>query len=116
MFEYYCKLVRVVDGDTVDIAVDLGFQVEVKKMRIRLRGIDTPEEGDPGYQEAIDHVTNWFSWSDRAIVQTVKDKNETDKKDSFGRYLGTFYPENGTWGMSLNDELIDRGLAKEYRR
>ena len=43
MFEYKCKLVRVIDGDTVDIDIDLGFGVWMKKQRIRLYGIDTPE-------------------------------------------------------------------------
>ena len=43
MFEYKCKLVRVVDGDTVDVDIDLGFGVWLRKQRIRLYGIDTPE-------------------------------------------------------------------------
>ena len=43
MFEYKCKLVRVIDGDTVDIDIDLGFGVWLRKQRIRMYGIDTPE-------------------------------------------------------------------------
>ena len=43
MFEYNCKIVRVVDGDTVDVDIDLGFDVWLKKQRIRLYGVDTPE-------------------------------------------------------------------------
>ena len=43
MFEYKCKVVKVVDGDTVDLDIDLGFGVWLRKQRIRLYGIDTPE-------------------------------------------------------------------------
>ena len=43
MFEYNCKIVRVVDGDTVDVNIDLGFGLWIHKERIRLYGIDTPE-------------------------------------------------------------------------
>ena len=43
MYEYKCKMVRVVDGDTVDVDIDLGFGVWMRKQRIRMYGIDTPE-------------------------------------------------------------------------
>ena len=43
MFEYQCKIVKIIDGDTVDVDIDLGFGVWLKKQRIRLYGIDTPE-------------------------------------------------------------------------
>ena len=43
MYEYPCKIIRVIDGDTVDVDIDLGFAVWLKKQRIRLYGVDTPE-------------------------------------------------------------------------
>ena len=43
MYQYNCRIVRVVDGDTVDVDIDLGFDVWLKKQRIRLYGVDTPE-------------------------------------------------------------------------
>ena len=43
MYEYKCKVVRVVDGDTVDVDIDLGFDVWLSKQRVRLYGVDTPE-------------------------------------------------------------------------
>ena len=43
MYEYRCDIVKVIDGDTVDVDIDLGFGVWLRKERIRLRGIDTPE-------------------------------------------------------------------------
>ena len=43
MFEYRCSLVKIIDGDTIDVDLDLGFSVVLKKQRIRLYGINTPE-------------------------------------------------------------------------
>ena len=53
MFEYKCKLVKVVDGDTVDVDIDLGFGVWLQKQRIRLYGIDTPESRTSDAEEKI---------------------------------------------------------------
>ena len=67
MFEYKCKIVRVVDGDTVDVDIDLGFGVWLQKQRIRLYGIDTPESRTRDLEEkkyglaAKDFLTKWLS-------------------------------------------------------
>ena len=53
MYEYKCKLVKVVDGDTIDIDIDLGFGVWLQKQRIRLYGIDTPESRTSDATEKI---------------------------------------------------------------
>ena len=53
MFEYKCKMVRVVDGDTVDVDIDLGFGVWLRKQRIRMYGIDTPESRTSDKEEKI---------------------------------------------------------------
>ena len=53
MYEYNCKIVRVVDGDTVDVDIDLGFGIWKKKERIRLYGIDTPESRTSDKEEKI---------------------------------------------------------------
>lgn len=114
MYEYRCKFDGSVDGDTVDVIVDLGFET-YRKMRIRMLDIDTPEEGEPGYDEATAFVENWFAREKSAIVRTVKmRKTNNDKKDSFGRYLGRFYHE-GT-DLSLNKELLRSKLAVPYER
>ena len=67
MFEYKCKLVRVVDGDTVDVDIDLGFGVWLRKQRIRLYGIDTPESrtSDPiekVYGNAVQGFSSQVDW------------------------------------------------------
>lgn len=109
MYEYRCSLVNVVDGDTVDVSVDMGFRV-YQTMRMRLYGIDTPEKGQEGWVEATEYVKGWFSTAMDPVVETQK-----DKKDSFGRYLGTFYADNN-YDNCLNDNLINNGLAKVYTK
>lgn len=109
MYEYKCTLVRAVDGDTVDVTVDMGFRV-YQTMRMRLYGIDTPERGEPGYTEATQFVSHWFADTPMQVVMTQKDKS-----DSFGRYLGTFY-NSDNYDDCLNDQLIAAGYAKVYVR
>ena len=54
-YRYKCEVQRCVDGDTVDADLDLGFHMTAR-IRFRLAGIDTPERGEPGYQEATEHL------------------------------------------------------------
>ena len=71
MYEYRCKILRVVDGDTVDVDIDLGFGVWMHKERIRLHGIDTPESrtrdkvekifGLEAKEDGGDMVTTWLN-------------------------------------------------------
>ena len=68
MYEYNCKLVKVVDGDTIDVDIDLGFGVWLQNQRIRLYGIDTPESRTSDKVEKIyglaakDYLVKWTSW------------------------------------------------------
>jgi len=122
MYEYKCTIDRVIDGDTVDVFIDLGFDI-IKAERIRLLGIDTPELRSQdtvekqAAQEAKDYVQGWFA----AIEKSGEDVYvRTSKSDKYGRYLGIiFYREDSTeYGAPtehiLNQDLLDRGLAKEY--
>lgn len=102
MYTYNAKVYNVVDGDTVDAEIDLGFKVRTKQ-RLRLIGIDTPERGQPGYTEAATFVAEQLYGKD-IMVQTFK-------VSKFGYYLARIVlPDNRV----LNDELIERGLAKPY--
>ena len=65
MYEYRCKVVRVVDGDTVDVDVDLGFGVWLKKERVRLLGIDTPES------RTRDKVEKQYGLAAKAFLKQV---------------------------------------------
>lgn len=108
MYEYAAELVAVVDGDTVDLKVDLGFHV-YKVDRFRLLGINTPEHGQSGFQEAKDEVAKWFA--DRSGKQ-IFIRTRKDKKEKYGRFLATVLEADAA--QSLNDLLVSKGLAKTY--
>ena len=92
MFEYNCKIVRVVDGDTVDVDIDLGFDVWLKKQRIRLYGVDTPESRTRDLEEkkygfaAKAFVEKHIPVGSKQILRTKLD----DARGKFGRILGEF--------------------------
>ena len=112
MYEYKAKLLRIIDGDTIDCVIDLGFNVRIKE-RIRLKGIDTPEirtrdleEKERGFA-AKDRVHEAFKYSDEFTVIT-----EIDKKGKYGRIIGTIMLPDRK--VSLNQMLLDEGYAKIY--
>ena len=87
MYEYSCKIVRVVDGDTVDVDIDLGFGMWMHKERIRLHGIDTPES------RTRDLVEKKFGLEAKKMVETYMPVGSTqtlvtvqDKAGKFGGY------------------------------
>lgn len=101
MFTYNAKVVRVVDGDTIDVEIDLGFDIW-HKTRLRLSGIDTPE------------VSTEFG---KVVRQYVKEALEgqlvtitTAKPDKYGRYLAEVFIK----GNSLNQNLLKIGMALPY--
>lgn len=103
MYEYYTKIDKVVDGDTVDVFIDLGFSVWHKE-RIRLTGIDTAEKNTP-----LGKALKSF------LIANLEGKMvrlQVSKPDKYGRYLGTVFLKDST--VSINDQLIKAGLAKPY--
>lgn len=118
MYEYKCKILRVVDGDTVDVDIDLGFGVWLHRERVRIAGIDTPES------RTKDRVEKLFGLAakDRikfalpiGSIQTLVCK-EYDSKGKFGRIIADFkvYSHaNDTWS-SLAQTMIDEGHAVKY--
>jgi len=115
MYKYRCKLKKVVDGDTVDIDIDLGFEVWLKNQRVRLYGVDTPESRTRDKEEkkyglaAKQFVENFLDdkW---LILQT-----ETyDAAGKFGRILGSLYRTTNYADQSLNEYLIEKHYAVPY--
>jgi micrococcal nuclease len=110
MYEYIIKdVLKVIDGDTVDLLFDLGFNV-FHKERIRLAGIDTPESNSKDLQERIlaeDAKTFLSVW----LVNQNQLKIKTTKDDKYGRMLGEIYGDNN---ICINKLLIDNGYACEY--
>jgi len=117
MYNYKAKLIKVVDGDTIDAEIDLGFDISVKK-RIRLVGIDTPECRTRDLKEKA----LGLAAKDRVkaiLVENPKFTLESTKIGKFGRVLGNIYITilDGTESLTqicLNDQLVKETHAVEY--
>ena len=116
MYEYKSKILRIVDGDTVDVDIDLGFGVWLHKERVRIMGIDTPES------RTRDKVEKKFGLASKArlkelmpigsiqVLKTQIDKSGEDKKGKFGRILGDFMIDT----KLVTDIMISEGYAVAY--
>jgi micrococcal nuclease len=115
MYEYKCKLVKVVDGDTVDVDIDLGFDVWLRKQRIRLYGVNAPESRTRDLEEkkkglaAKEYVTNFLDDEAGLILKTHK-----DAEGKYGRILGELWRITNYADQSLNDYLVEKGHATPY--
>lgn len=103
-YVYAAKLVKVTDGDTVVLEVDLGFRLKAT-MPIRLLGINAPEIRDLAGRLARQWVTDWFTANPSFTVATAKDP------EKYGRWLGVIHPYSGA---SLNEALVAAGQAVPY--
>lgn len=104
---YNARIVNVVDGDTVDMLVDLGFHTYIKD-RFRLSIIDTAEmnSSDAAERKLAQDAKTWMiNYLNKDVV--IK----STKKDKYGRYLAEIYADSD---ISLNQQLLDLGLAKLY--
>lgn len=104
---YHCMILRHHDADTSWVTVDLGFDCAIK-ISIRWDGIDAPELSTPEGKAALAYVSGILPPATHCTLTTLK-----DKKEKFGRYLGTFWvrPDDET---SVNQLLIDEGYAWPY--
>ena len=115
MYEYRCKVVHIVDGDTVDVDIDLGFGVWMKKQRIRLYGIDTPESRTRDLEEkkyglaAKKFLTGMLDDEAGIILKTYK-----DKEGKFGRILGELWRITNYADQSINEYMIEKHHAVRY--
>jgi micrococcal nuclease len=111
------KIVKVLDGDTIDVLIDLGFDL-YKKERVRIAGVDTPEKRTRDLEEkalGIDATV----WMKDKLTQTIKGDEEltirTELKGGVGKYgrlLGWLYVGDST--LSLNEQMITEGYAWAY--
>jgi len=114
MYNYGATLDRVVDGDTVDLNIDLGFDVWLKSTRVRLHHIDTPEK------RTRDLLEKYFGFmsSDFVLDKLINAKQITvdttldGPKDKYGRILGVIWVNNEL--ESINDQLIEKRYAVKY--
>jgi micrococcal nuclease len=112
LYHYRAKVLRVVDGDTVDVMLELGFNVSLKE-RVRLYGINAPESRTRDKSEKVkglaakDFVVEWTEdHADDIVIVT-----RIDKRGKYGRVLGTIMTESGE---NLNELMIKEGHAVEY--
>jgi len=120
MYEYNCKVVNIVDGDTVDVDIDLGFGVQLTDERVRIMGIDTPES------RTSDEVEKVFGKAAKArlvslmgescVLKTQINKNGEDMKGKFGRILGDFdvYDDKTDSWRPCTQILVEEGHAVAY--
>jgi micrococcal nuclease len=111
------KIKKVVDGDTIDVVIDLGFDL-MKTERVRIAGVDTPEKRTRDLEEkalGLD-ATNWLK---EKLTETIKGDEELTIRTElvggtgkYGRLLGWLYV--GDSAVSLNQQMIQEGYAWEY--
>ena len=117
MHEYNCTIRRVVDGDTVDVDIDLGFDMWIHNERVRLFGIDTPESRTWDLEEkkaglfAKDVVLHYLPEGSKQVLRTHK-----DKVGKYGRVLGEFviYDSLADRQTTINQFMIDHKIGVEY--
>ena len=115
MYVYRCKVNKVIDGDTVDVDIDLGFGIILTDERVRIMGIDTPESRT---RDKIEKLFGLASkkrlkelLSKQCVLKTEINKNGEDMKGKFGRVLGDFVASDG---RMITDILIKEGYAVPY--
>ena len=122
MQEYRVEVLKVIDGDTVDVDIDLGFGVWLKNERVRLYGIDTPESRTRDLEEkkfglaAKERLKELLK--DDVYLRTMVGRGGEDMKGKFGRILGDFVAQyeqgNGWHQMTATQILIKEGHAVAY--
>jgi micrococcal nuclease len=123
MYEYRCTVNKVVDGDTVDVDIDLGFGIILSDERVRIMGIDTPESRTRDLTEKAFGLASKERLKellkDGGILKTEINKNGEDMKGKFGRILGDFIVEhkndlNEYSKRRVTEVLIEEGHAVPY--
>ena len=113
MNEYKVKVTNVIDGDTIDVVIDLGFDIFTNR-RVRLSGIDTPESRTTDLNEkkfgmeAKGYLKHLLGNAGNVVVKTLAN----DPNEKYGRVLGQVYVDSSA--ISVNDLLVSRGYAWSY--
>jgi micrococcal nuclease len=115
MYEYRARINKVVDGDTVDVDIELGFDIVLTSQRVRIMGIDTPES------RTSDKVEKVFGLAAKnrlkellgptAVLKTQIEKDGDDAKGKFGRILGDFIAPDG---RMVTEVMIEEGHCVPY--
>ena len=110
MYRYKVSVVKVVDGDTIDVDIDLGFGMSYKKQRVRMLGIDSPES------RTRDLVEKKFGKASKAHLKSILESGGiqlvSHDKGKFGRILGELFIGDSSY--SINQQMIDEHHAVAY--
>jgi micrococcal nuclease len=115
MYQYKCKIIKVLDGDTVDIDLDLGFKIILANQRVRMAGVDTPESRTTIAEEKVRGLLSKKKLAEKLPIgswQIIETQKPDSNDDKFGRILGVFILEDGT---RVNDWLIQNNYAVPYK-
>jgi endonuclease YncB( thermonuclease family) len=115
MYQYACKINKVLDGDTVNIDLDLGFNIILANQHVRMTGIDTPESRTTNKEEKPRGLLSKKKLSEQLPIgswQKITTSRPDNNDDKFGRILGEFILEDGT---NVNQWLIKNNYAVAYQ-
>ena len=113
MYQYKAIITKVIDGDTVDVDIDLGFEVWLRNQRIRLYGIDTPESRTSDKVEKVfgnlakSKILHFCPVGAKIVLQTKTD----DSRGKYGRILGELITNEG---LNVNEYMIENNYAVAY--
>lgn len=116
MYEYKCVIVGHIDGDTIDVDIDLGFDVFLKDVRFRLTGIDTPEKFTNDAEERVFGMASSKRLSEllpvgaTVVVKSGVNKSGKNIKEKWNKWLGEFFVND----VSINKQMIEEGYAVAY--
>ena len=101
----------MIDGDTVDLDIDLGFSITLKQ-RVRLKGIDAAETRTKDLEEKAEGVKARL-WLEKELSREGEWIIETTKEDKYGRILGTLYCIGDP--VTVNERMLNEGIARSYQ-
>lgn len=111
MYQYKIKKIhRIIDGDTVDVDISLGFNVTIFQ-RVRLKGINTAETRTKDLKEKAEGLIA-KEWLEKELSKPGEWIIETTKDDKYGRILGTLYLVGEP--VTVNERMVNDGIAKPY--
>ena len=106
MYTYRAKIISVYDGDTVTALVDLGFGISTK-IKVRLKGIDTPELRG-SIEEKVKGIAAREFLRDKVLDKDIVIQTFKDKKGKYGRYIGVLWVDD----TNINELLVEQGHAE----
>ena len=111
MYQYKIKKInRVIDGDTVDVDIDLGFGITISH-RVRLKDIDAAETRTKDLEEKAEGIKARL-WLEKELSRKGEWIIDTTKEDKYGRILGTLYLVGDP--VTVNERMLNEGIAKPY--